>query len=163
ALQKAKADAREHFHEVGPPEIDFRKYKMLTFNERIQGYKEGLSLNAKEFKERFRVLGNVAWLLLANKKVRLRGESLESEASPAAVAKIPQAKIPTATWIRKVAKESHVFPNPFWNTNTPEYLNKQFELAGPGLTNYCPMIKELFSVSVAFSCSETYIEELDTR
>lgn len=163
ALQEVDDATREHFHEVGPPEIYYRKYKSLTFNERMQGYKEGLSLNAKEFKERFRVLGNVAWMLLANKKIRLCGESLDSQASPAALAKMPQARIPTATLIRKVAKESHVFPIPFWNTNTPDYLNRQFELAGPALTNYCPMIKELFSVSVAYSCGETYIEELDAR
>jgi CheY-like chemotaxis protein len=163
ALQEVEGATREHFQEVGPPEIYYRQYKSLTFNERLQRYKEGLSVNAKEFKERFHVLGNVSWLLLANKKVRLCGESLDGNAGPAALTKMRYAKIPTATLIRKVAKESRVFPSPFWNTNTPAYLKKQFDLAGPGLINYCPMIRELFSVSVAYSCGETFIEGLDAR
>ena len=163
ALEKAKADAREHFREVGPLEIYYRRYKSLTFNERMQGYKDGLSLNAKELNERCHVLGNVAWLLLANKKIRLCGESLEPQNSPAALANMPHARIPTATLIRKVAKETHVFPFPFWNTSTPDYIDKQFNLAGRALANYSPMVQELFSVSVAYSCGETYIKELDAH
>ena len=164
ALQSFGDATREHVRAVGPLEINYQRYNRLTFNERIQAYKKALSLNANRFKQVFVDLGNVTWLLLAGKKIRFCGESLVPDRQgPGPFRSVHRARFLKQNIITKAAKASHVFPFPFWNTSNLSYHDKQFELAGPGLSNLPATVQELFSICIAYTCGEAYVEEPDSK
>lgn len=164
ALNEFSDATLEHVRAVGPWVMPYQRYTKLTFNERIQSYKKALSVNAKRFKQVFADLGNVAWLLLADKKIRLCGESLSHPSDGATpFPTVARAKFLNQRAITEVATLSHVFPFPFWNISKFEYMAKQFELAGPELSRFPPLVRDLFSICVADTCGEAYVAEPDNK
>lgn len=162
ALDEFGDATRQHVRAIGPWVMPYRRYTKLTFNERIQSYNKALSVNASRFKQVFIDLGNVSWLLLADKKIRLCGESLSLHSDGAApFPTVPRAKFLNQRAITQVAAVSHVFPFPFWNTSKFEYMEKQFELAGPELSRFPSLVRDLFSICVANTCGEAYVAEPD--
>ena len=163
-LKKALNDfgdaTKRHVRSVGPWEIGYPQYNKFTFNERIQSYKKVLGLNTKRLKQVFIDFGDVAWLLLANKKIPLCGESLNPNSDSGPPFKtVRHTKFLNQSAITRVAKASHVFPFPFWNTSKLEYLDQQFELAGPELSHFPSKVRDLFSISVADTCGHAYLAE----
>ncbi len=163
ALKTTLSDFREntlnYVRATGPWLMKYEDFNKLTFNEQIQLYKKALNLNAKWLKVALRDLGNVSWLLLGDKKVRLCGKSLNRDEEDYNPFNIDRAVYPDSKAITTVAKATRVFPYPFWNTSKLEYLDKQFALAGPGLSNYPEMVRHLFSIAVAKACADAYVKD----
>lgn len=133
-------------------------------SQRIHAFKSVYFSSANWANCHFDVVGDHAFLVLCGHKVEtdyygsLLGEKRRSKFGIK-----PLGKYLDLRALKTLAKRRNHFPFPFWNVRKLEFIQQQFEEAGPRLSNIPDIWRSAFGVTMARPCVKAYVDHRERR
>lgn len=154
-LRKTKNARRNSYLYLSPD-----KNTKMSLMERLRHYKKLHKQNVKWFNMNFEFVSDYSWLIVCGPKIEKKyGETLvdlKNRENNPELEILPS--YPTLKGINKLSRERNNSAFICWNVRKTEHIPKQINKAGKYLKNIPTYLHDYFSISLANSCGDAYLE-----
>lgn len=140
--------------------LSFDKYTKMSLIERLRHYKKLHKQNAKWLNMNFEYVGDHSWSIVCGPKIEKKyGEILVKKKITKDVPDLEISPVyPTPQGINKLGKKRNNSAFICWNVRDIEHIPKQINKAGKHLRAIPKHLHDYFSISLADSCGDAYLE-----
>ncbi len=140
---------------------DFAK---MAPSHRVHAFKSIYFSSANWLDCHFDAVGDYAWVVICGHKVELDsyGDLLHGGRSRGFRIKTLKKYFDLKN-LKAIGKRRKYFPFILWNARKPEFIEQQFQQAGPRLINIPDPWRSFFGVAMARPCAQAFIEGGDRR
>ncbi len=155
-------DEASKVHRFNPliqsPELSGR-----PINTRFQVYKSVVAEYSKWTDFSFETIGDYAWAVICGSNMEKDYYGMPLNGGHNGFDIKHNDHYPSAVTLSQLSKRRHLFPFILWNTRKPEFLDAQFELAGPQLTKIPEQWRSFFGIAMARQCPYAYLGGQDHK
>lgn len=140
------------------PLLQSPEFVSLPLNSRLQTYKTVLAEYSRWADFNFETVGDYSSMVVCGSQVEkeMYGAPLNGRHDGFDIQSNDQ--YPSTANLAQVSKRQNFFPFPLWNTRKTEFLEPQFELAGPRLVKIPTKWRDFFGIAMARQCSNAYLD-----
>jgi hypothetical protein len=134
-------------------------YDDRQLSARLRAYKKVLQLHSSWFHYNFQSVGDASWGVICGRSVdrRYYGQPLKDKGAPASEFDIHTSdKYPTKEELSGLGLERDAFPFVIWNTRRWEFIEQQFQNAGPRLANIPDYLQDFFGICMVPCCVNAF-------